>query len=153
MSYLLYVLGIWYHAYEVRLEKVLKKGNLLVAIAGGFILLLLTNYGEISLMMAQIVNPAFFLLCSIVGWMMIIHLADFVNDNFKCSALILAKFGEKSIWVLLLHMWTFWLIRISFQRMGKIINPYLMFVLGVILSMMIALSYEWIMGFIKKESN
>lgn len=69
--------------------------------SGLAILIILSFYGEISINSNLIVNPIYFIVCSVSGFIMIYLIADYLEHTALKNRLTFV--GQKSIWILFFH--------------------------------------------------
>lgn len=74
----------------------------IIAVSSCFLLLLVLNqYGDISINSNIIINPAYFLICSLAGFVMVYLIADFISTTKLKDYFI--YLGRNTLWIMFFH--------------------------------------------------
>lgn len=102
-AYLLYLIGVKLRRLSV--FNTWKQHHIFYCASAGIVLCLLSKIGTIELSMYRIINPAFLILTSISGWVLLNSLGDlFVG---KTAGAVLSYIGKNTLPILMLHMISF----------------------------------------------
>ena len=109
--YILFLIGVYSRQIGEKLKIQFlnsKKSKIFLMVGCIIILAILNGMGSIDLSMNQYQNGLFLIVCSLIGWFLLIEVAS-VLDNYRISRL-LRFIGESTIWILFLHFGAFKLI-------------------------------------------
>ena len=119
---IIYYLGNLYYMNKDRI----KFDNLWVFLFSTISLLVLCNFGSISMNSNNIKDPIFFLICSIFGIYMVFYLSKFIESKLPKISAYIEYVGKKTLPIMALHFISFKIImliqlacnNITFEQLG-----------------------------------
>ncbi len=157
--YILFFIGQIIKRYRKTFEKLVEGKLAIVLFAAGIILtVLLRKFGFVAIDRNIYPNPLFFVVASVVGWILYFTAANFVLTHFSFAAKLLQNVSRRSVFIVALHFVAFKLVNVfyvwivheekymiaSFPVVTKTGAWWIMYVLlGVVLPMIVAYAYEF----------
>ncbi|WP_022752753.1 acyltransferase family protein [Butyrivibrio fibrisolvens] len=143
MTYVIYLFGFTYGSIFRRSSK-----DIVLFVISIPVLVVACNYKKIDLVALEIINPLFFLMVSVCGWLFINYLSALLS-KIKLLLKVLSFLGENSYYIFVLHFLMMWIYDITFKDKGYVLGRFLF---GLILPVIFYLLVKQI-GLKVKESK